>query len=147
SDGAIVETQDAVATTAFPYVPGLLTFREAPSYLKAFARLQTVPDVVMFDGQAIAHPRRIGLAAHLGLWLGLPRLGCAKSRLIGTFKEPAEAAGSISPLTDADEQVGYVVRTKRKVKPVFVSPGHRIDHASAVRVVLATGGGYRVPEP
>ena len=147
ADGEIVEVQDAVVTTTFPYVPGLLTFREAPSYLQAFAKLQTVPDAVMFDGQGVAHPRRMGLAAHLGLWLGLPSLGCAKSRLFGRYQEPGPAAGALAPLTDGDEQIGYVVRTKNRCNPVFVSAGHLIDQASAVRVVLATGRGYRIPEP
>ncbi|MFL5339621.1 MAG: deoxyribonuclease V [Gemmataceae bacterium] len=147
ADGEIVEAQDAVATTTFPYVPGLLTFREAPSYLKAFAKLQTIPDVVMCDGQGIAHPRRMGLAAHLGLWLGVPTFGCAKSRLFGRPRELAPEAGSLAPLMDREEQIGYTVRTKSRCNPVFVSPGHNIDMASAVRVVLGTLRGYRIPEP
>jgi len=147
SDGMVIETQDAVLPVTFPYVPGLLTFREAPALLAAFAKLKTQPDAVMIDGQGIAHPRRIGLASHVGLWLNLPTIGCAKSRFIGTFKEPRKKIGSLSPLMDREEQVGYVVRTKDRVRPVFVSAGHQIDLASAVRVVLATGAGYRIPEP
>jgi len=147
SDGAVIETQDVVHSLSFPYVPGLLTFREAPALLQAFTKLQTRPDAVMLDGQGLAHPRRLGLASHVGLWLNLPTVGCAKSRYIGKFEEPAEDAGSLSPLMDDDEQIGCVVRTKNRVRPVFVSVGHKIDLASAVRVVLATGRGYRIPEP
>ncbi len=144
ADGEIVEAQDAVATTTFPYVPGLLTFREAPVYLRAFAKLRTIPDVVMIDGQGMAHPRRIGLASHVGLWLGVPTLGCAKSLLCGEFREPKPKPGSMSMLKDRGEQIGYAVRTKPSCKPVFVSVGHRIDLASAVRVVLTTARGYRI---
>lgn len=147
ADGAIVETQDETDLASFPYVPGLLSFREAPALLKAFAKLKTRPDVVMIDGQGIAHPRRLGIASHIGLWLEVPCIGCAKSRLTGKMKEPSLKAGSIAPLMDRDEQIGAIVRTKTKVKPVFVSPGHLIDMASSVRVVLETTRGYRIPEP
>lgn len=147
SDGAIVETQDDVDLATFPYVPGLLSFREAPALLKAFAKLQSQPDVVMIDGHGIAHPRRLGIASHIGLWLQVPCIGCAKSRLTGKYKEPGLKAGSITPLMDRDEQIGSIVRTKTKVKPVFVSPGNLIDMASSVRVVLETTRGYRIPEP
>jgi deoxyribonuclease V len=147
ADDQIVETQDVILETKFPYVPGLLTFREAPALLKAFAKLKTTPDVVMIDGQGVAHLRRIGLASHVGLWLDLPTIGSGKSRLLGTFKEPGKRAGSLSPLMDNDEQVGYVVRTRHGVNPLFISVGHKIDLANAVRVVLATGRGYRIPEP
>jgi deoxyribonuclease V len=147
SDGQIVETCDAVRDVPFPYVPGLLSFREAPALLDAFRQLRSVPDAVVFDGQGVAHPRRLGIAAHMGLWLGLPCLGCAKSRLTGAFAEPAPEAGSTSPLSDRGEVIGTVLRTRDRVKPVFVSPGHRIDHAGAVRVVLAACRGYRLPEP
>ena len=147
ADSQVIETQDVVLATKFPYVPGLLTFREAPALLKAFGKLKTTPDVVMIDGQGIAHPRRIGLASHVGLWLDLPTVGCAKSRLIGTFKEPARKAGSLSALMDKDEQIGYVVRTRQRIKPLFISVGHKIDLASAVRVVLACVRRYRIPEP
>ena len=147
ADDEVIETQDVFLETKFPYVPGLLTFREAPALLKAFAKLKNTPDVVMIDGQGLAHPRRIGLASHIGLWLDLPTVGCAKSRLIGTFKELRKRAGSLSPLMDDEEQIGYVVRTRAGVKPLFISVGHKIDLATAVRVVLACGRGYRVPEP
>ncbi|MCS7045336.1 MAG: deoxyribonuclease V [Gemmataceae bacterium] len=146
-DLEVVETQHAVGASSFPYVPGLLSFREAPVVLQAFARLQARPDVVMCDGQGLAHPRRFGLACHLGLWLNVPCLGCAKSRLIGTYREPGRAAGATTPLRDRGEIIGSVVRTKTGVKPLFVSPGHRIDLASAVEVVLRCCRGYRLPEP
>lgn len=147
ADGAVVEVQDAISQTRFPYVPGLLTFREGPTLLQAFAKVQTAPQVVIFDGQGLAHPRRIGLASHMGLWLNLPSFGCAKSLFVGTCREPKRAAGGLAPLMHKKEQVGYAVRTKAKIKPVYVSAGHKIDLASAVRVALATTRGYRLPEP
>src|SRR5262245_60386391 len=143
----VVETADAVRDVHFPYVPGLLSFREAPALLEAFARLQTVPDAVMLDGQGVAHPRRIGIASHLGLWLDLPTVGCAKSLLTGRFGELGVSSGSTAPLVDRREQVGLAVRTRDKVQPVYVSAGHKIDLDSALRVVLACRGGYRIPEP
>jgi deoxyribonuclease V len=146
-DCSVVETQGAVSEVTFPYVPGLLSFREAPVLLEAFAKVQAEPDVIMLDGQGIAHPRRLGLASHIGLWLDRPCVGCAKSRLTGHFKEPGKKAGSLAPLIAGGEVVGDVVRTKDGVQPVFVSPGHRIDLPSAVRLVLATCRGYRIPEP
>jgi deoxyribonuclease V len=147
SDGGVIETQGAVHETKFPYIPGFLSFREAPALLEAFAKLHCEPDVFMFDGQGIAHPRRLGIAAHVGLWLDRPSLGCAKSRLTGKFAEPGLEAGSVSPLTDRKEVIGQVVRTKKGILPLFVSPGHKIDQESATRVVLATCRGYRLPEP
>lgn len=146
-DSSVIETVDVVTRAAFPYVPGLLSFREAPAILQAFAELKTKPDVVLFDGQGIAHPRSLGIASHMGLWLGLPTIGCAKSRLCGKYNEPKPRAGSRSRLVHEKEQIGYVVRTKDNVKPLFVSAGHGIDLASAVRVVLSTVRGYRLPEP
>jgi deoxyribonuclease V len=147
ADLQTVETRGAVSETNFPYVPGLLSFREAPALLKAFAKLRSEPDVVMLDGQGLAHPRRLGLACHIGLWLNRPCLGCAKSRLVGTFKRLGIKAGSRAYLVDHGTILGAVVRTKTAVKPVFISPGHRIDLESAVRIVLAARGGYRIPEP
>jgi deoxyribonuclease V len=144
---SIVETQEAVQEVTFPYVPGLLSFREAPVLLEAFAKVKAEPDAVMFDGQGIAHPRRLGLASHVGLWLDRPCVGCAKSRLTGEFKEPGRKAGSLAPLVADGEVVGDVVRTKDGIQPVYVSAGHRIDLPSAVRLVLATCRGYRLPEP
>lgn len=143
----IVEVQKAVGRTPFPYVPGLLSFREAPILLQAFAKVESKVDVVMIDGAGIAHQRRLGIAAHLGLWLQVPCVGCAKSRLVGRFEEPKPAAGSTSPLLDKDEIIGSVVRTKNKVNPLFISPGHRIDLESSVRLTLRMCRGYRLPEP
>ena len=142
-----VEQRSARAPAAFPYVPGLLSFREAPAVLAAMGKLQCRPDVVIFDGQGIAHPLRLGLAAHLGLWLEAPTVGCAKSRLVGEHHEPGGRKGDWSPLTDGDEVIGSVVRTRPGVKPVFVSPGHLCDHAGARRIVLECCTRYRLPEP
>jgi deoxyribonuclease V len=146
-DLAVVERRGASVDVAFPYVPGLLSFREAPALLAAFARVESKPDAVMCDGQGLAHPRRIGIACHLGLWLDTPCFGCGKTRLVGRFAEPGRAAGSRSPLTDRGEVIGEVVRTKNNVNPVFVSPGHKIDLPSAIRLTLESAAGYRIPEP
>ncbi len=146
ANAEVVEVQKAVAKSPFPYIPGLLSFREAPILLEAFARVQSKPDVVMMDGQGIAHPRRLGIASHVGLWLKIPCIGCAKSLLCGKYEEPAPAAGSTSPLMDHGELIGQVVRTKNKVKPLFISPGHRIDLDSSVRLTLEMRRGYRLPE-
>jgi deoxyribonuclease V len=147
SDWSVVEKQEAVGRAAFPYIPGLLSFREIPILLEAFVKLKTRPDAVMLDGQGFAHPRRLGLAAHAGLCLDVPTVGCAKTRLIGTYREPGKRAGAIAPLRDRDEVIGSIVRTKKGVKPLFISVGHRIDLASAVRLVLQCCNGYRIPEP
>jgi len=146
-DLSIVERCGAVADSPFPYIPGLLSFREAPALLEAFKRVQSQPEVVMFDGQGLAHPRRFGIACHVGLWLDLPSIGCAKSLLTGKYKEPGDIAGSTSALRDSGELLGQVVRTKTRVKPLFVSVGHRIELDSAVRFVLSSCRGYRLPEP
>jgi deoxyribonuclease V len=143
----IVETADAVLQTRFPYVPGLLSFREAPALLAAFALLRTTPDVVLVDGQGYAHPRRMGIASHVGLWLQLPTVGCAKTRLCGEYKEPRASRGSTSALTHNGEVVGRMVRTKRGARPLFLSCGNVIDVESAVRIVLATTRGRRLPVP
>jgi deoxyribonuclease V len=147
SDLAVVEERTVTREVTFPYVPGLLSFREVPALLDAFAQLRQTPDVAILDGQGVAHPRRFGLACHLGLWLGLPCLGCAKSRLVGDYDEPGPNAGDANPLMLGGEEVGAVVRSAAGAKPVFVSPGHNIDLASAVAVVRATLGGYRHPAP
>ncbi len=146
-DWTIVETQTALRKTSFPYIPGLLSFREGPVLLEAFAQLRHRPDAVLFDGAGLAHPRRFGLACHLGWWLKVPSLGCAKSVLVGTSKDPGQNPGALAPLLDRAEVIGRAVRTKRGVKPVYVSAGHRIDLASAVRLVLRCCRGYRLPEP
>jgi deoxyribonuclease V len=146
-DMEIVEIGLVTERVEFPYVPGLLTFREAPLILAAFEKLTVTPDLVMVDGQGIAHPRRIGLAAHLGLCLGIPAIGCAKSRLIGEYAEPENESGSYTELSDKGEVIGAVVRTKAGVKPVYVSIGHMIDLPSAIDRVLDCCRGYRLPEP
>ena len=145
----VVEEVGVVSETKFPYVPGLLSFRETPSVLEAWAKLKTEPDAVMFDGQGIAHPRRVGIASHVGLLIARPTFGCAKSVLVGKYAEPAAARGSWTPLVDPknDETVGAALRTKNNVQPIFVSPGHLIDLAGALELTLACDGGYRQPEP
>lgn len=144
---AVVEEVGVVSETRFPYVPGLLSFRETPSVLEAWAKLKTEPDAVMFDGQGLAHPRRVGIACHVGLLIERPTLGCAKSVLVGKYEEPPAGRGSWSPLVDKGETVGAAVRTKDRVQPIFVSPGHLIDLKSAIDLALACDGGYRQPEP
>ena len=134
------------AQVTFPYVPGLLTFREGPSVLHALEKLATWPDVFIFDGHGLAHPCRIGLAAHMGVILDHSSIGCAKSRLIGTHDEPGEAVGAWVPLLDQGEIIGAVVRSRTKVKPLYVSIGHRVDLATAVDLVLRCTRGYRLPE-
>lgn len=146
---ALVPFQSAVADlpVSFPYVPGLLAFREGPAVLAALERLTTQPDVLMFDAQGLAHPRRMGLATHLGVLLDLPSVGCAKSLLCGDYEEPAEQRGSWTPLYDGDEVIGAVVRTRTGVQPVFVSVGHRIDLETAIALVLNCATRSRLPEP
>jgi len=147
-DFAVVETREAGMKAAWPYVPGCLSFREAPVVLEAFRQLRTVPDVVIIDGQGRAHPRRLGLASHIGLALDIPTIGCAKSRLIGEVRTPlGRARGSRAALWDAGERIGTVLRTRTGVRPVYVSVGHRIDLASVERWVLAAAARYRLPEP
>jgi deoxyribonuclease V len=150
----LVETVSASKKVTFPYIPGLLSFREAPVCLAAIEKLQKQPDVFMIDGQGIAHPRRLGLAAHLGLFLDQPTIGCAKSRLTGTYEEPPLEKGAYSLLKDdkgkhstKSETIGAVVRTRTNVKPVFVSVGHKCLLEDAVRVVLGCAVKYRLPEP
>ena len=132
---------------SFPYVPGLLAFREGPVVLAALGRLTDRPDVLMFDAQGLAHPRRMGLVTHLGILLDVPAVGCAKSRLCGVHTEPDEQKGSWTVLTDEDEVIGAVVRTRDGVRPVFVSVGHRVDLETAVSLVLGCANKYRLPEP
>ncbi len=131
----------------FPYVPGFLSFREGPLFLKALSSLKHRPDVFFFDGQGIAHPRRFGLASHMGLLLDIPTVGVAKSRLVGRYREPDPKKGSWNYLEIDGEKVGAVVRTRERVKPVFVSPGHFTDVASSVRLTMFVTGRYRIPEP
>ena len=144
----ILEISRAKMRARWPYVPGFLSFREAPVVLEAFRQLKTRPDLVICDGQGRAHPRRLGLASHVGLALGLPTIGCAKSLLVGTIpREPGRRRGGRAPLMDGDERIGTVLRTRTGVNPVFVSVGHRIDLASAERWILAASPRFRLAEP
>ena len=150
----LVETVSASRKVTFPYIPGLLSFREAPVCVAVVEKLRNQPDVFIIDGQGIAHPRRLGLAAHLGLFLDQPTIGCAKSRLTGTYEEPPLDKGAYSLLKDEkgkqntqSEIIGAVVRTRANVKPVFVSVGHKCLLEDAIRVVLICSVGYRLPEP
>lgn len=131
----------------FPYIPGLLSFREAPGILAALARLNRLPDVLIVDGHGLAHPRRMGLACHLGVLLDIPTIGCAKSVLVGKHAPLEAEAGSTAELLDDGEVIGMAVRTRSSSRPVYVSIGHRVDLTTAVRLVLACSGGYRLPEP
>ncbi|MFO0945827.1 MAG: deoxyribonuclease V [Planctomycetota bacterium] len=143
----LVEAADTSEEVSFPYIPGLLSFREAPGILASFDRLQRRPDLVFVDGNGVAHPRRLGIAAHLGLLWDLPTVGCAKSRLLGTYRAPGEKRGSATRLLDDGEVIGKVLRTKDKVNPLFVSVGHRISLEDATKWVLDACRGYRLPEP
>jgi deoxyribonuclease V len=131
---------------AFPYIPGLLSFREGPVILDALARLDRKPGLLIFDGQGIAHPGRLGIASHIGLLSDFPSIGCAKSRLCGQYQEPDVERGNHVPLMDHEETIGVVVRTRTGVKPVFVSIGHRVNLKTCIDVVLACCKGYRLPE-
>ena len=143
----LIEEVTAVGKVRFPYVPGLLSFREAPILLRAFKRLKNNPDVILFDGQGIAHPRNFGLASHMGVILDKPSIGCAKSRLIGEHAEVENEPGAYSKLLYKNRIVGAVLRTKKNTNPVYVSPGHKINLTCAIRIVLTTCRGYRIPEP
>jgi deoxyribonuclease V len=143
----VLEQRVALRAEAFPYVPGLLSFREVPSVLDALAQLRHRPDLLLCDGQGYAHPRHFGLASHLGVYVGLPSIGCAKSRLVGSYREPGPAVGDREPLRYRGETVGMVVRTKPRTKPLFISTGHLVDLDTAVAIVLRCLRGYRLPEP
>lgn len=142
-----IETATAQMRVSFPYVPGLLSFREIPALLMAARKLKTEPDVLMYDGHGRAHPRRFGIACHLGVLLARPTVGCAKSRLCGEHKEPAERRGSHVPLFDGAEKIGRVLRTRDGFKPVYVSVGHLVTIDDAVNVVMRSCTKYRLPEP
>lgn len=143
----IVEIAHATRPAEVPYIPGFLSFREGDAVLDAIRRLTHPWGAICFDGQGYAHPRRCGLATHLSVTLDVPGVGVAKSRLIGTFDEPKPDAGSSSPLLDGDEQIGLVLRTRDRTRPLFVSIGHRVDLATARELVLACCTKYRIPEP
>jgi deoxyribonuclease V len=142
-----IESATARLPVNFPYIPGLLSFREAPAVLEAIAKLAQLPDLLIFDSQGLAHPRRFGLACHVGLWLDLPAIGCAKTRLSGQYTEPDPSAGSFAWLIDQGETIGAVLRTRPNVKPVFVSIGHRVDLPASIHYVLTCCRSYRLPEP
>ena len=142
-----VETVLTQKPTSFPYIPGLLTFREGPVLEEAFLKLNIEPDVFIFDGMGQIHPRRMGIAAHLGLWLDKPTIGCGKTYLIGDYVEPGPNACDYSPLTYKGQQLGVVLRTRTKVKPVFVSVGHRAELNSAIQLILSVTPKYRLPQP
>ena len=142
----LLEYAVAERPTDFPYIPGLLSFREVPTLLAAFDKLKQAPDLLLCDGQGIAHPRRFGIACHLGVALGVPSIGVAKSRLVGSHRAPALAAGSRAALMDRGEEIGSVLRTKLKTNPLYISIGHRVSLDTAVAYVLACCRGYRLPE-
>lgn len=143
----VIESRRARVPTHFPYVPGYLSFREMPAILAAFERLDARPDLLLCDGQGIAHPRRFGIACHLGLWLDLPAIGVGKSRLVGEFEEPGSRKGDSRPLRAGNEIIGRVLRSRDQVRPLFVSPGHRVSVPTAARWALDCATRYRLPEP
>ncbi|MBN2539419.1 MAG: deoxyribonuclease V [Deltaproteobacteria bacterium] len=144
---AIIEQTSSSGTVDFPYIPGLLTFREGPILLEAFRKVSLAPDVIIFDGHGISHPRGIGLASHMGLFLNIPAIGCAKTRLVGSYDEAGNEPGDFSPLVYNGETRGAVLRTKRNVNPVFVSQGHKVGFERAIDIILSSCRGYRLPEP
>ncbi|MGZ3601850.1 MAG: deoxyribonuclease V [Ktedonobacterales bacterium] len=146
-DLQLVEQVTAVRESVFPYVPGLLSFREGPVVEDAMRKLTTQPDLLMFDGQGYAHPRRMGLASHMGLYLDRPSIGCAKSRLVGRYTDPGPNAGDRSLLVDHGETIGVVLRSKPRTNPLFISPGYKMTLENSLEVVLQTLRGYRLPEP
>lgn len=142
-----VERRSSQRRLRFPYVPGLLSFRETPVLLSAFARLKTEPDLILIDGHGRAHPRRFGIACHIGVLFDKPTIGCAKSLLVGEFHEPGAKRGANTALVFQGEQVGVVLRTRDNVKPIFVTQGHRVSLETAVRVVEKCLDGFRIPRP
>jgi deoxyribonuclease V len=142
----VIETVTAEDQARFPYIPGLFSFRELPSLIKAFTKLQHTPDLIVCDGQGYAHPRRFGLACHLGVILDVPTIGCGKSRLLGSHDEPPMERGAITPLIDNDEVIGNVLRTQTGINPIYVSIGHRISLPTATDWVLKLSPKYRLPE-
>lgn len=143
----VTETRTVTSPLDFPYIPGLLSFREIPALIKCLRRVRTGFDVMLCDGQGIAHPRGVGIASHLGILIDTPTVGCAKSRLVGEHDPPGRRKGDYTRLIYEGKQIGSVLRTRDDVKPLFISPGHRVDHASARRITLACTTRYRLPEP
>jgi deoxyribonuclease V len=144
---ALVEQTGAERKLEFPYVPGFLSFREAPAIIAAVEQLSRTPDIILVDGQGLAHPRGIGIASHLGVLLDIPTIGCAKTRLVGEYREPEKRKGSRSTLMYEGKKVGAVLRTRDGVRPLFISPGHRCDIESSVRIILFCVEEYRIPGP
>lgn len=143
----LIEQRFAVRNLSFPYVPGFLSFREGPAIMAALDLLSCRPDLVLVDGQGIAHPLGIGIASFIGVMTGIPTIGCAKSRLIGEYVEPAKKKGNWSPLTVENNVIGAVLRSRDNTRPLFVSPGHKTDLDTAIRIALDCTGYYRIPEP
>ncbi len=143
----LVEVQTLAQKIEFPYIPGLLSFRESPLILAICEKLDITPDILLIDGQGIAHPRRLGLASHLGLFLDIPTIGCAKSRLCGTHQSPGANPGDFAELRSHDEAIGVVLRTKLGINPIYVSIGHKVDIGNAIKWVMNCCRGYRLPEP
>jgi deoxyribonuclease V len=144
---SLLEEKTVIMNTCFPYVPTLLTFREGPVVLKCFQKIKTVPDVILFDGQGITHPRKMGLATHLGIWLETPAIGCAKTPLYGSFTMPALTKGSYSLIKEKQLPIGAVVRTKNNTKPIFVSQGYGVTIEEAIKITLSSCTKYKIPEP
>lgn len=144
---ALVDQAVSEQPLSFPYIPGLLSFREAPAILAALEQLSRLPDLLLVDGHGLAHPRRFGLACHLGVLLDLPAIGVGKSILVGVVGELGDAVGSTADIVDGDEMLGVALRTRWNVRPVYLSVGHRVDLLSAIRLVLDCTRGYRLPEP
>jgi deoxyribonuclease V len=144
---ALLEEVWTVSSISFPYIPGYLSFREGEAIIRALRLLKAKPDLILVDGQGIAHPRRIGIASHLGVLLDQPTIGCAKSRLVGEFEEPDWKRGAYSPLLFQEKIVGMVVRTRDNVRPLFISPGHKVSLKNAMEIILQTTRGFRIPEP
>jgi deoxyribonuclease V len=142
-----VETVTASQPTPFPYIPGLLSFREGPVLEEAFGKLENEPDVFIFDGMGRAHPRRIGIATHMGLWLNKPTIGCGKTLLIGKYVEPGSEKGAFTDLIDKGERIGVTLRTREATKPVFISAGHLADLSTSIEMVMRCAPKYRLPEP
>jgi deoxyribonuclease V len=144
---SLAEEAVAMREVSFPYVPGFLSFREGPAIIDAIKKLTVKPDLILVDGQGIAHPKGLGIASHIGVLAGIPTIGCAKSRLVGKYKEPGLRKGAWSHLQYNGKIVGAVLRTRDHVRPLFISPGHRIDLKTSIEIVLECTGKYRIPEP
>lgn len=146
-DFKVVEYHIARLKTEFPYIPGYLSFREYPALLSAWQQVKQKPDLLLVDGQGVAHPRRLGIASHLGLLLDMPTIGVAKKRLCGQFSPIPKIAGQVTPLVDKQQQIGWVLQSKNNCNPLFISPGHRVSQDSALEWVTRCLRGYRLPEP